>query len=169
MRVSYSYALRDQNRLVYEADEAFVRRLPASPRSGRRCLSAWPAIPLADHLALFTDLWERWHSRERAYSARPANLHWCSDEALHALRDYAQTYRVGLHMHVLETPYQQEYAQRRTGTTAVQHLANLGLLGPQLTIGHGVWLTDADIDLVASTGTMVCHNASSKICACAAA
>src|SRR5499427_3142020 len=28
MRVSYSYALRDQNRLVYEADEAFVQRLP---------------------------------------------------------------------------------------------------------------------------------------------
>src|SRR5262245_64916751 len=27
MRVSYSYMLRDQNRLAYEADEAFVRRL----------------------------------------------------------------------------------------------------------------------------------------------
>src|SRR5437773_8494239 len=29
MRVSYSYAVRDQNRLVYEADEDFVRRVPA--------------------------------------------------------------------------------------------------------------------------------------------
>jgi hypothetical protein len=29
MRVSYSYALRDQNRLVYEADEEFCKRLPA--------------------------------------------------------------------------------------------------------------------------------------------
>jgi cytosine/adenosine deaminase-related metal-dependent hydrolase len=29
MRVSYSYALRDQNRLVYEADADFVNRLPA--------------------------------------------------------------------------------------------------------------------------------------------
>src|SRR5581483_3650665 len=28
LRVSYSYALRDQNRLVYEADEDFCRRLP---------------------------------------------------------------------------------------------------------------------------------------------
>ena len=164
MRVSYSYALRDQNRLVYEADEAFVRRLPASLAPDVAAYLRGQAIPLADHLALFTDLWERWHSRERTrIQLAPANLHWCSDEALHALRDYAQTYRVGLHMHVLETPYQQEYAQRRTGTTAVQHLANLGLLGPQLTIGHGVWLTDADIDLVASTGTMVCHNASSNL------
>jgi 5-methylthioadenosine/S-adenosylhomocysteine deaminase len=121
-------------------------------------------MPLADHLALFTDLWGRWHPRARTrIQLAPANLHWCSDDALRALRDYAETYHVGLHMHLLETPYQQEYAQRRTGTTAVQHLADLGLLGPQLTLGHGVWLTAADIDLVASTGTMVCHNASSNL------
>jgi 5-methylthioadenosine/S-adenosylhomocysteine deaminase len=164
MRVSYSYALRDQNRLVYEADEAFVRRLPASLAPDIAAYLRGQAIPLADHLALFTDLRERWHSRERTrIQLAPANLHWCSDEALHALRDYAETYHVGLHMHVLETPYQQEYAQRRTGKTAVRHLADLGLLGPQLTIGHGVWLTEADIDLVASTGTMVCHNASSNL------
>src|SRR5256714_3006403 len=164
MRVSYSYALRDQNRLVYEADEAFVRRLPASLAPDVAAYLHGQAMPVADQLALFTDLRERWQSRERTrIQLAPANLHWCSDDALHALRDYAETYHVGLHMHVLETPYQQEYAQRRTGKTAVRYLADLGLLGPQLTIGHGVWLTDADIDLVASTNTMVCHNASSNL------
>ena len=164
MRVSYSYALRDQNRLVYEADEAFVRRLPASLAPDVAAYLHNQAIPLVDHLALFTDLWERWNPRARTrIQLAPANLHWCSDDALRALRDYAETYHVGLHMHLLETPYQQEYAQRRTRTTAVQHLANLGLLGPQLTLGHGVWLTETDIDLVASTGTMVCHNASSNL------
>src|SRR5438132_14030951 len=34
MRVSYSYALRDQNRLAYEADDAFAARFPA-PVSGQ--------------------------------------------------------------------------------------------------------------------------------------
>ena len=29
MRASYCYAVREHNRLVYEADEAFVARLPA--------------------------------------------------------------------------------------------------------------------------------------------
>ena len=56
----------------------------------------------------------------RAFSSPRANLHWCSDEALQALRDYAETYGVGLHMHLLKTPYQQAYARRRTGTTAIQ-------------------------------------------------
>jgi hypothetical protein len=32
MRVSYSQVLRDQNRLVYDADQEFVARLPESLR-----------------------------------------------------------------------------------------------------------------------------------------
>ena len=39
----------------------------------------------------------------------------------------------------------------------------LGLLGPRLTLGHGVWLAEDDIDLAAQTGTMICHNASSNL------
>ena len=66
-------------------------------------------------------------------------------------------------MHLLETPYQREYARRRTGTTAVQYLADLGFLGPDLTLGHGVWLTEEDVERVAETGTMICHNASSNL------
>ena len=30
-------------------------------------------------------------------------------------------------------------------------------------MGHGVWLTEEDIDLIAETGTMICHNASSNL------
>src|SRR4029453_6426116 len=56
-----------------------------------------------------------------------------------------------------------EYARRRTGGTALQHLATLGLTGPHLTLGHGVWLSDADIELVADSGTRICHNASSNL------
>jgi 5-methylthioadenosine/S-adenosylhomocysteine deaminase len=164
MRVSYSYALRDQNRLVYEADEAFVKRVPPSLAPD---LAAWlqaQTIPLQEHLQLFVDLWERWHRQERSrIQLAPANLHWCSDEALKALREYAAKYHVGLHMHLLETAYQKEYARRRTGTTAVRYLEGLGLLGPQMTLGHGVWVTAEDIEQVAATGTMICHNASSNL------
>ena len=30
-------------------------------------------------------------------------------------------------------------------------------------MGHGVWLTEEDSDLIAETGTMICHNASSNL------
>jgi len=166
MRVSYSYALRDQNRLVYEADEDFLRRLPADLAGD---IAAWfrnQAIPLDEQLGLFVDLWEHFgnNTRERTrIQLAPANLHWCSDRALAAVRDHARRHRVGMHMHLLETAYQKEYARRRTGSGAVRHLAELGLLGPDLTLGHGVWLTDDELDRVADSGTMICHNASSNL------
>jgi 5-methylthioadenosine/S-adenosylhomocysteine deaminase len=164
MRVSYSFALRDQNRLVYAADAEFVKRLPAPLATE---LAAWlhaQTMSYQDHLDIFTDLRERWHSRERSrIQLAPANLHWCSDAALQALQTYATRYGVGMHMHLLETAYQKAYAQRRTGTTAVRYLYDMGFLGPHLTLGHGVWLTEDDIDLVAETGTMICHNASSNL------
>jgi 5-methylthioadenosine/S-adenosylhomocysteine deaminase len=164
MRVSYSYALRDQNRLVYEADEDFVKRLPASLAPQVAAYLQAQVIPIEDHLGLFADLWERWNHQERIrIQLAPANLHWCSDKALKALQEYATKYGVGMHMHLVETAYQKEYAQRRTGTTAAGHLEDLGLLGPHLTIGHGVWLTEADVERVAATGTMICHNASSNL------
>jgi len=56
MRVSYSYALRDQNRLVYEADEDFCRRLPPVLGAEVREYLAAQSIPLPDHLDLFVDL-----------------------------------------------------------------------------------------------------------------
>jgi cytosine/adenosine deaminase-related metal-dependent hydrolase len=67
-----------------------------------------------------------------------------------------------MHMHLLETAYQKEYARRRTGTTAVKHLAKLGLLSPRMTLGHAVWLNEEDIELVAAHGVCICHNCSSN-------
>ena len=164
MRVSYSYALRDQNRLVYEADEDFVKRLPAGLASQMAAYLQAQVIPLEDHLSLFADLWERWNHQERIrIQLAPANLHWCSDKALKALQEHATKYGVGMHMHLVETAYQKEYALRRTGTTAAGYLEDLGLLGPHMTIGHGVWLTEADVERIAATGTMICHNASSNL------
>src|SRR6266542_31247 len=166
MRVSYSYALRDQNRLAYEADETFAGRFPVPVSGDLAGYLEAQAIPLEDHHGIFTDLWEKCgrNTRERArIQLAPANLHWCSDEALEALRDWSAAYHVGMHMHLVETAYQKEYARRRTGGTALQHLAKLGLVGPQLTLGHGVWLSEADIDVAAGSGTMICHNASSNL------
>ncbi len=164
MRVSYSFGLRDQNRLVYQDDEEFLKRLPADLAPEVAELVRSQRIPLEDNFALFEQLYrEHNHTARARIQLAPANLHWCSDQALAKLGDCAARYRVPLHMHLLETKYQQDYAQRRTGGTAVAHLHDLGLLGPGLTLGHGVWLTESDIELIARSGTLVCHNPSSNL------
>jgi cytosine/adenosine deaminase-related metal-dependent hydrolase len=85
-----------------------------------------------------------------------------TDDGLLAMKEVSDADGVPMHMHLLETAYQKEYAFKRTGTTAVIHLEKLGILGPSLTIGHGVWMTEEDIEICAGTGTCVCHNCSSN-------
>lgn len=164
MRVSYSYGIRAQNRLVYESDEEFVKRLPPDLATDVAEMLSAQAIPLEDNFRLFESLYRQHAQKERVrIQLSPTNLHWCTDQALEMARDYSDRYRVPLHVHLLETMFQKEYARRRTGTTAVRHLHALGLLGPALTLGHGVWLTESDMELIAETGTRICHNASSNL------
>ena len=166
MRVSYCFSVRTQNHFVYESNDDFVTRLPPDLAADMEALLKPHEVPLKDYLWFFESLWKDWEGKASdriRIQLAPANLHWCDDDALTQQNEYAHKYGVGMHMHLLETPYQMEYAKRRTGTTAVKHLNKLGILGDHLTLGHGVWLTEEDIDLIAETDTMICHNASSNL------
>ncbi|HDR9101769.1 TPA: amidohydrolase family protein [Burkholderia vietnamiensis] len=164
MRASYSFAVRDQNLLVYEADAAFIKRLPSDIGEELTAHLRRFRIPLDDYLTLFDTLTrENEGQKLTAIQLAPANLHWCSEDALLAIKAKADQHRVPMHMHLVETAYQKEYARRRTGKTAVAYLRDLGLLGPSLTLGHGVWLTEDDIETIAHTGTCICHNCSSNL------
>jgi 5-methylthioadenosine/S-adenosylhomocysteine deaminase len=163
MRVSYSFAVRDQNRLVYQRDQDFVASLPAELRGPMQRWYDRFELSLDDYIALFEGLHARHHNKRRVkVQLAPANLHWCSDEALTRLAETSRKYNAPLHMHLLETAYQKEYARRRGGCSAVQYIDRFGLLGPQMTLGHGVWLSEADIGRIAETGTCICHNCSSN-------
>jgi 5-methylthioadenosine/S-adenosylhomocysteine deaminase len=163
MRVSYSFAVRDQNRLVYQKDEDFVASLPAELRGPMQRWFERFQLSLDDYLGLFQSLHARHHNKRRVkIQLAPANLHWCSDEALGRLSDLSKKYDAPLHMHLVETAYQKEYARRRGGCTAVEYIDKFGLLGPRMTLGHGVWLNESDIARIAETSTCVCHNCSSN-------
>jgi 5-methylthioadenosine/S-adenosylhomocysteine deaminase len=162
MRASYSFAIRQQNRLVYQDDEAFCTSLPEEIGRELRDYLKAQAIPFDDNFALFETL-RRSHGGDRIkIQLAPGNLHWVTDDQMAAIGEKAAAFGVPMHMHLLETPYQKEYARRRTGTSAVKHLAKLGVLGPKFTLGHGVWLDDDDIEIVKQTGACICHNCSSN-------
>src|SRR5260370_16223849 len=163
MRVSYSFALRDQNRLVYQDDKQFTESLPVELRPAMERHFARFQVSVADYGALFEQLHAKHHDKERVkIQLAPANLHWCSDAALTMLADYSERYEAPMHMHLVETAYQKEYARRRGSGTALDYIDRFGFLGPRLTLGHGVWLSEADLDHIAATGTHICHNCSSN-------
>lgn len=163
MRVSYCYAVRDQNRLVYQADQEFVASLPAELQDPMKRWFERFQTGLDESMALFRQLHERYSNKSRVkVQLAPANLHWCSDEALTALSETSKAYDVPMHMHLLETAYQKAYAWKRGECTAVEYIDRFDMLGPRMTLGHGVWLSESDIDRLAETGTCVCHNCSSN-------
>lgn len=162
MRVSYCYAVREQNRFVYEADEDFCKRLPPEAAKAMAAHLAEQKLSFTQFMQLFDELTEENDNPRARIQLAPANLHWMTDDGLLAMKERSDATGMPMHMHLLETAYQKEYARRRTGTTAVKHLEKLGLLGPSLTLGHGVWMCEEDIEIAAATGTCVCHNCSSN-------
>ena len=54
-------------------------------------------------------------------------------------------------------------AGRHWNGTPLSHLADLGVLGPEVSCAHGVWLSESDIDILAETGTAICTNPSSNL------
>lgn len=163
MRASYSMALRDQNRLVYEDDALFLERLPDALKTPMRSYFERFTLPLAEQRAVFEALLSAVAGERRlAVQVAPANLHWLSDAALGLAGELSKRHDLPMHMHLLETPYQKAYSAKRTGGSALAHIARFGLMGPRLTIGHGVWMTEQDIELCAQSGTHVCHNCSSN-------
>jgi cytosine/adenosine deaminase-related metal-dependent hydrolase len=163
MRVSYSFALRDQNRLVYMNDQEFVKLLPDELHPPMQRHFARFGMDLDDFMAMFEHLHEQHHNKDRiGIQLAPANLHWCSDKALTLLSDYSKKYDAPMHMHLVETAYQKEYAKRRGGGTALDYIDRFDMLGPRMTLGHGVWLNQKDIERIAESGTHICHNCSSN-------
>lgn len=163
MRVSYCYAVRDQNRLAYQDDAELVASLPAELQGPMRAWFDRFQLSLEGAMDMFGSMHSAHNAKERVrIQLAPANLHWCSDKALGLLADASSKYQVPMHMHLVETAYQKEYAKRRGGGTAVEYLDRFGLMNKRMTLGHGVWLSEKDIARAAETGTCICHNCSSN-------
>lgn len=164
MRVSFSMAVRDQNRLVYGDDDAFTASVPEPLRPALSRYFTDYTVPLDDQIKLAIDLIEMVAERDRQQvQLAPSNLHWLSDPALDAIAELSAERDMLMHAHVLETAYQWDYARQRTGGSAVDYLAERGLLTHRLTLGHGVWMSEADIERCADEGCCICHNCSSNL------
>jgi len=82
----------------------------------------------------------------------------CSVPLIQEVRRRADREGVLIHIHIAETEYEWRNIGELFGATPTGHLHNLGLLGPDVLGAHCIWLSDADIELFARTGTKVAHN-----------
>ena len=80
-----------------------------------------------------------------------------SDDLLAGAGELARELDTGLTMHMSPTSSDPERYLERTGKRPLAHLDSLGVLGPNLLIGHGVWLDDEEVDLVIDTQTAIAY------------
>ncbi|KAG0456238.1 hypothetical protein HPP92_024026 [Vanilla planifolia] len=82
-----------------------------------------------------------------------------TDRLLTETRDIAQELKTGIHMHVAEIPYENEFVvhTRQILHGTVSYLEKIGLLQDNLLAAHSVWLNDDEIALLAKAGVKVSH------------
>ncbi len=93
----------------------------------------------------------------------PSAVQRCSDELLQRAADIARKRKLPLHLHLAETKAQAVMGKRLYGTSLLQHLASLGVLGPNLSLAHSVWIEPPDIELFAKSGATPVHNPASNL------
>ena len=169
MRVSYATSISDQTSMVVGAggnEDDFTSQLPGGLGERYKSFMARGYLSVEEVMPALEDICAKYgnnqHERVRVTLA-PSNVHRCSDALLVAIKEMGTKYSTGIHIHLQETVYQKLYGLRTWNKTPLQHLHNLGFLGPEVTCGHSVWVTDEDIDLMVATHTNVCHNASSNL------
>lgn len=80
-----------------------------------------------------------------------------SDELFQGAAALARDRGVGMTMHMSPTSSDPVAYRARTGRDPLVHLEALGVLGPHLLLAHGVWLSDAEVDLVVRTRTALAY------------
>ena len=79
----------------------------------------------------------------------PHAAYTCSDRLLRRAADEARRTGLTLHLHVAESPHEQEVIRERTGTTTVQHLHRLDFFADNRVLGaHSLLLSDEDLDVL---------------------
>jgi len=81
----------------------------------------------------------------------------CDPETLRTVKRVADAAGVPFMMHLSETKEEVDIIRSRYGARPVHHLRSLGLLGGKCAIVHGVWLEDDEMDILAESGTGLCH------------
>ena len=69
----------------------------------------------------------------------------------------ARSYGVRLHTHAGETKDEENYTLSRFGMRPVAYMESLGWVGNDVWYAHGIHMNDAELDLLATTGTGIAH------------
>jgi cytosine/adenosine deaminase-related metal-dependent hydrolase len=128
--------------------------------------ASMPVQPAAELLGMLQQAMRRWHGAADGLLqifAGPSGVQWCSEELLTGAAAIAAENRTGFHIHLLETTIQNATCHRRFGMSGLQKLEALGILGPNVSLPHSVWIDDDDIAAISRRHAVVVHNPAANL------
>lgn len=164
IRLAYSPAVRNRNKFCVD-ERAFAESLPADLRAFVQPMISYEADAIEDgYMAQFEALFAEFDAPMSRVFHGPSWAHGTTRKFFARVRDSAAA-KGGLpiHIHTLQTPHQRAYGLKAFGKSLVAYLDDLGLIAPNVTLGHAVWLSEADIALLAARGASTTHHASCNL------
>lgn len=144
------------DRTLYQAYPGLIDAVPEALRAEVAALQLAPFEASADAVAAICARWPFDREQIAPAIAPTIPLH-CSDAFLVRCRDLARDHDLPLQTHLAETKAQAVLGLRRYGMTLTAHLQSLGMLGPNLSAAHAIWLDADDLGRLADHGASIVH------------
>ncbi len=93
----------------------------------------------------------------------PHSIYTDSQKTLQDAAALARKYKAPILIHVTETKKELEDSRAQNGTTPVQYLEKIGVLGPDVVAAHCIWVDEADRKILAQRQVGCVHNPSSNM------
>ena len=93
----------------------------------------------------------------------PHSPYTASEELLIKVRELADEYNMGIHIHVSETQKEIDDVSAEKGLRPFEYLDKIGFLGPDVVAAHCVWLSDDEIEIIKKHNVKVSHNPCSNM------
>jgi 5-methylthioadenosine/S-adenosylhomocysteine deaminase len=159
IRLAFSPGVRDESKLALD-ELAFFETLPADLKEWARSRVHYDKAQIeADYFSLFNELKEKYDGAETKILLSPSWAHGLTEKFARRVVDVAGG-KTQIHMHTLQSPVQKAYGLRRHGKPTMQWLDEVGLVAKNVTYGHAIHVTQADIELMGRRGASVTNHPS---------
>jgi len=118
-----------------------------------------------DEMLAYTEKFlKRWQGDPLIHAApAPHSICTCSRKTLQDAAALARKYQAPILIHVAEMKKELDDSRLQNGTTPVQYLEKLGILGPEVIAAHCIFVDEADRKILAERKVGCVHNPSSNM------
>lgn len=166
LRAMVCVGAQDRGLTVYpdEATDGFIKGCSPELQAVLKDRRTTYAADAAQTLAMMDRLLSDFAGHPRlTLGYGPAGPQWTSDAMLKAIASDSERRGLPIHLHCMESPSQARICRGLYPDGVMRGLGRLGLSTSLVSLAHGVWLTEDDIEVAARSNMTVIRNPGSNL------